>query len=299
MQRSEIGPVRCGTEFDLLSPNMKLPSPLHLMKCSVYIKMHPRPRSMTESREVLRALEQFGPVASYWHLKVRTTSIPISANSPPSHASMPPLRKTCPLNKCHPQYDAHPAYNSALATYTTPAAAQAALAAQVLKIPARPSPLDALSASDPDSFAPPAPPPPPAAAAASSEPPASYSGMQIVVRPAQANPASRASRSHYAWPYRVEPTNLPGAALLGGAAIAEDADAGGAGGAGTPSGRRGVEDLKFEAPEIAMRVRLKRESQCDAERRTRGWGRLGELWALGEAERKADKRRERSEEGQG
>ena len=49
---------------------LKIPSAQEVLQCTVHVKMHPRPRSLTESREVLRALEQFGPVASYWHLKV-------------------------------------------------------------------------------------------------------------------------------------------------------------------------------------------------------------------------------------
>ncbi|KAI9837106.1 MAG: hypothetical protein M1819_000757 [Sarea resinae] len=37
--------------------------------CAVRVKIHPRPRSVRESREVLRELEQFGEVVTYRNLK--------------------------------------------------------------------------------------------------------------------------------------------------------------------------------------------------------------------------------------
>lgn len=38
---------------------------------AVHIKMHPQPRTMAESTEVLRVLQQYGEVAMYKHLKVK------------------------------------------------------------------------------------------------------------------------------------------------------------------------------------------------------------------------------------
>ena len=37
---------------------------------TVHIKIHPRPRNLAESREVLRVLQQYGEVVMYKHLKV-------------------------------------------------------------------------------------------------------------------------------------------------------------------------------------------------------------------------------------
>ena len=37
---------------------------------AVHIKIHPRPRNIAESREVLRVLQQYGEIAVYKHLKV-------------------------------------------------------------------------------------------------------------------------------------------------------------------------------------------------------------------------------------
>lgn len=37
---------------------------------AVHVKIYPRPRSITESRQVLRELERFGEVAVFKHLKV-------------------------------------------------------------------------------------------------------------------------------------------------------------------------------------------------------------------------------------
>ena len=37
---------------------------------AVHVKIHPRPRNLSESREVLRVLQQYGEVAMYKHLKV-------------------------------------------------------------------------------------------------------------------------------------------------------------------------------------------------------------------------------------
>lgn len=38
---------------------------------AVHVKIHPRPRNLGESREVLRVLQQYGDVVMYKHLKVR------------------------------------------------------------------------------------------------------------------------------------------------------------------------------------------------------------------------------------
>ena len=38
---------------------------------AVHIKIHPRPRNLNESREVLRVLQHYGEVVMYKHLKVR------------------------------------------------------------------------------------------------------------------------------------------------------------------------------------------------------------------------------------
>ena len=38
---------------------------------SVRVKIHPQPRNLTESRDVLRVLQQYGEVVVYKHLKVR------------------------------------------------------------------------------------------------------------------------------------------------------------------------------------------------------------------------------------
>lgn len=37
---------------------------------AVHVKIHPRPRNLGESREVLRVLQQYGNVIMYKHLKV-------------------------------------------------------------------------------------------------------------------------------------------------------------------------------------------------------------------------------------
>ena len=37
---------------------------------AVHVKIHPRPRNLAESREVLRILQQYGEVVMYKHLKV-------------------------------------------------------------------------------------------------------------------------------------------------------------------------------------------------------------------------------------
>lgn len=38
---------------------------------SVHVKIHPQPRNLAESREVLRVLQQYGEVVVYKNLKVR------------------------------------------------------------------------------------------------------------------------------------------------------------------------------------------------------------------------------------
>jgi hypothetical protein len=46
---------------------------------AVHIKIHPRPRTITESREVLRVLERYGEVLMYKSLKVfHCSSVPVS-----------------------------------------------------------------------------------------------------------------------------------------------------------------------------------------------------------------------------
>ena len=39
---------------------------------AVHIRIQPRPRNLSESREILRVLQQYGEVAMYKHLKVRS-----------------------------------------------------------------------------------------------------------------------------------------------------------------------------------------------------------------------------------
>lgn len=41
-----------------------------VVKEAVHVKIHPRPRNLAESREVLRILQQYGEVTMYKHLKV-------------------------------------------------------------------------------------------------------------------------------------------------------------------------------------------------------------------------------------
>lgn len=41
-----------------------------VIKEAVHVKIHPRPRNLAESREVLRILQRYGEVAVYKHLKV-------------------------------------------------------------------------------------------------------------------------------------------------------------------------------------------------------------------------------------
>lgn len=41
-----------------------------VIKEAVHVKIHPRPRNLAESREVLRILQRYGEVAVYRHLKV-------------------------------------------------------------------------------------------------------------------------------------------------------------------------------------------------------------------------------------
>ena len=82
---------------------MKLPSPQEVLQRSVHIKMHPRPRSLMESREVLRALEQFGTIASFYHLKVPThTFLPFLTIS----VGLTVVKLSHPLT-CAPSYVSH------------------------------------------------------------------------------------------------------------------------------------------------------------------------------------------------
>ena len=39
---------------------------------AVHVKIYPRPRNLSESREILRVLQQYGDVAMYKHLKVHS-----------------------------------------------------------------------------------------------------------------------------------------------------------------------------------------------------------------------------------
>ena len=39
---------------------------------AVHVKIQPRPRNLSESREILRVLQQYGEVAMFKHLKVRS-----------------------------------------------------------------------------------------------------------------------------------------------------------------------------------------------------------------------------------
>ena len=41
-----------------------------VIKEAVHVKIHPRPRNLAESREILRILQRYGEVAMYKHLKV-------------------------------------------------------------------------------------------------------------------------------------------------------------------------------------------------------------------------------------
>ncbi len=41
-----------------------------VVKEAVHVKIHPRPRNLAESREILRILQQYGEVTVYKHLKV-------------------------------------------------------------------------------------------------------------------------------------------------------------------------------------------------------------------------------------
>lgn len=42
----------------------------------MHIKIHPRPRNLGESRQILRILERFGEVVMYKNLRVGVLSIP-------------------------------------------------------------------------------------------------------------------------------------------------------------------------------------------------------------------------------
>lgn len=48
-----------------------LPSYARTVGRAVHVKIHPRPRNLSESREVLRVLQQYGEVVMYKHLRVR------------------------------------------------------------------------------------------------------------------------------------------------------------------------------------------------------------------------------------
>ena len=39
---------------------------------AVHVKIQPRPRNLSESREILRVLQQYGEIAMYKHLKVHS-----------------------------------------------------------------------------------------------------------------------------------------------------------------------------------------------------------------------------------
>ena len=47
--------------------------------CAVHIKIYPRPRSITESREILRVLERYGEVVMFKNLKVSYAALEPSA----------------------------------------------------------------------------------------------------------------------------------------------------------------------------------------------------------------------------
>lgn len=50
--------------------SQSLPAYARTVGRAVHVKIHPRPRNLSESREVLRVLQQYGEVIMYKHLKV-------------------------------------------------------------------------------------------------------------------------------------------------------------------------------------------------------------------------------------
>lgn len=51
---------------------------------TVHVKIHPRPRNLAESREVLRVLQQYGEVVMYKHLKVSLCNVMASYTAAPA-----------------------------------------------------------------------------------------------------------------------------------------------------------------------------------------------------------------------
>lgn len=51
---------------------------------TVHVKIHPRPRNLAESREVLRVLQQYGEVVMYKHLKVILSNPMTSCRAAPT-----------------------------------------------------------------------------------------------------------------------------------------------------------------------------------------------------------------------
>lgn len=51
---------------------------------TVHVKIHPRPRNLAESREVLWVLQQYGEVVMYKHLKVSLSNPVTSCRAAPT-----------------------------------------------------------------------------------------------------------------------------------------------------------------------------------------------------------------------
>lgn len=64
---------------------------------TVHIKIHPRPRNLAESREVLRVLQQYGEVVMYKHLKVSPVVPVIFYKAAPAKESLA-IWLICTLN---------------------------------------------------------------------------------------------------------------------------------------------------------------------------------------------------------
>lgn len=64
---------------------------------AVHVKIHPRPRNLAESREILRVLQQYGEVVVYKHLKVSFVS-QLLYELPTKESIEPWLIDTCVLS---------------------------------------------------------------------------------------------------------------------------------------------------------------------------------------------------------
>lgn len=135
------------------------PGPLSLPRAaarSVQITLHNRPRSLAESRLILRTLQKFGEVVTYRHLKVSQVTamgpvtcvhLKIHSSSDRQKPSINPVSPPSKLNNHHQQHHEH--HNPHAQSRITPptpthrtrrtAAAAAKMSRVIPKTPSSPS----------------------------------------------------------------------------------------------------------------------------------------------------------------